>query len=125
MKQEALYPFGYGLSYTEFLLDHTCISTDVISKEGITIETDLSNTGGCDGAQTIQVYVKVEQPNTSNAQLKGVKKVFLRRGEKKHITLHLKEEDFGLYQNRFSEISENGSYRIWQLPFRSLVRFFV
>ena len=63
--------------------------------------------------------------NTPNAQLKGVKKVFLRRGEKKHITLHLKEEDFGLYQNRFSEISENGSYRIWQLPFRSLVRFFV
>lgn len=113
MKQEALYPFGYGLSYTKFELSHTTISTDIISQEGITIETDITNTGDCDGAQTVQVYIKVEQENTPNPQLKGVRKVFLRKGEKKHVTLHVKEEDFGLYQENRKKVIQEGFCKLY------------
>ena len=112
MQQEALYPFGYGLSYTEFSLKNTIISSDTVSKEGITIETDITNVGDCDGAQTVQVYIKVEQDGTPNAQLKGVKKVFLKKGETKHVTLHVKEEDFGLYQED-KKVIHKGNYRIY------------
>lgn len=113
MKQEALYPFGFGLSYTEFELSNVTISSDVISKEGITIEADVVNIGQYDGAETVQVYVKVEQENTPNAQLKGVKKIFLRKGETTHISIRLKEEDFALYQEDKKKVIQEGSCIIY------------
>jgi len=98
MKNEALFPFGYGLSYSEFKLENVTLSSEEITADGITVEADITNTGDYDAAQTVQVYVKVEQEDAPNPQLKGLKKVFLKKGESTHVSMKLAEEDFGLYQ---------------------------
>ena len=44
MEQEALYPFGYGLSYTDFTYENVCSDSAVLSKEGITLGATVKNT---------------------------------------------------------------------------------
>lgn len=107
MKQEALYPFGYGLSYSTFSLRDTTVSDTEITDEGIDVETTLCNDGAFDAAEVIQVYVKAAGEDTPNPQLKAFKKVFLRKGEETRIRLHLPAEAFGL-------CDENGRKRLIQ-----------
>ena len=97
MTGEALYPFGYGLSYTNFEFSEVRSSTSVVTKEGVDVTAVLKNTGKIDGAETFQVYVKVCREGTPNPQLKGLKKVSLKPGESENISIHLPVEAFGLY----------------------------
>ena len=97
MKSEALYPFGYGLSYTTFAYSNVSTDTNELSENGITIKATVTNTGSMDGAETVQAYVKVNHENTPNAQLKGIRKVFLKAGESKEITIQLPQKAFALY----------------------------
>lgn len=113
MEQEALYPFGYGLSYTSFELQNVKLSSKEITKAGIAIEADITNTGCFDGAETVQVYVKVEKPGTPNAQLKALKKVFLQKGETKHVVLELADTDFALYNEEGNMVVSEGKCKIY------------
>ncbi len=116
MKQEALYPFGYGLSYTSFSYekiyaeaasDHsetTDRCPDVTGSgcqsgndAAVTIHALVKNTGTVSGAETVQVYVKIPGEDTPNAQLKGIRKVRLEAGGEKEVTIALPKEAFGLY----------------------------
>lgn len=97
MTGEALYPFGYGLSYTEFEISGVSADVSSVSREGVDITAAIKNTGDREGAETFQVYVKVCREGTPNPQLKGLKKIHLRPGEEKTVTVHLPAEAFGLY----------------------------
>ena len=97
MKQDAMYPFGYGLSYNEYELSAVKTDSEVLTENGITVTAEISNLGEYDSAETVQVYVKICADDTPNAQLKGLKKVSLRKGEKKSVEIHLPKEAFGLY----------------------------
>ncbi len=110
MKRKALYPFGYGLSYS----DMNC-SDARLEREGAVwkVSAVLSNDGKMDGAETVQVYVKVCRDDAPNWQLKALKKVSLKAGEKKQIVLTLKEEDLGLYNEQGVKILYAGDYEIY------------
>jgi beta-glucosidase-related glycosidases len=97
MKQDAMYPFGYGLSYNEYELSNVKADREVLTEDGITVTAEISNLGEYDSAETVQVYVKICAEDTPNAQLKGLKKVSLKKGEKKRVEIHLPKEAFGLY----------------------------
>lgn len=97
MEQEALYPFGYGLSYTEFTYSNIKISSEFIDKEGITVSAAVTNTGKREGTETVQVYVKAQREGTPNAQLKGIRKLHLMPGESKEVSVKLPAEAFALY----------------------------
>ena len=97
MTQEALYPFGYGLSYTSFALSGASLSGTVLGEEGIKVRVVLTNTGKMAGGETVQVYVKVDEEGTPNAQLKGVKKLHLAPGESETVEISLPQEAFGLF----------------------------
>ena len=100
MKNEALYPFGYGLSYTSFQLSDVSVDADEIEPgKTVTCQATIKNTGDMAGAETVQVYVKVNREDAPNWQLKGLKKVRLNPGEEKTVKLELQDEDFGLYDN--------------------------
>lgn len=72
MQNEALYPFGYGLSYTTFRQGETGTDTDRIVPGGkVVVKTRIQNTGKMAGGQTVQVYVKALREGTPNAQLKA------------------------------------------------------
>lgn len=105
MQNDALYPFGYGLSYSSYEFSDVKSSSDTVGKEGIDITTVVRNTGSMAGAETVQVYVKVCREDTPNAQLKGLCKVELAPAEEKAVKLHLPAEAFGLFD-------EEGKLRI-------------
>ena len=97
MEQDALYPFGYGLSYTEFEYSDVAVSGLEVTEEGVDVCAVVTNVGEMAGAETVQVYVKILRENTPNAQLKGLKKIYLEPGESKAVDIHLPKEAFGLY----------------------------
>ncbi len=97
MQNEALYPFGYGLSYTSFSYDNVRLDTDTVTEKGINVSAAVENTGRMSGGETVQVYVKICREGAPNYQLKGIKKVHLAPGERKEVKIHLPKEAFGLY----------------------------
>lgn len=113
MKNKALYPFGYGLTYSSFSLEGTGVQTDKITESGIEIETTISNHGDYDAAEVIQVYVKSEMPDTPNPQLKAFKKIFLKKGEKKKVCLHLPVEAFSLCDENGKRNVSEGEYSVY------------
>ncbi len=92
-KGEPLYPFGFGLSYTNFKLDHLHASAKSIAKDGsATVAVRVKNTGSMAGDAVIQLYVghpgsKVPRPHE---ELKGFARVHLGRGETKTVEIPLK-----------------------------------
>lgn len=113
MKQEALYPFGYGLSYTRFFLEDITFNTYTITKEGIQISVRITNAGDMAGGEAVQVYVKAERPGTPNPQLKAFQKVHLLPGEKQELQLHLPAEAFGLYDEEGILQLSSGKYTVY------------
>jgi len=115
MENEALYPFGYGLSYTEFLLKNVSLSGDEITKGGsITVKATLANVGNYDGAETVQVYVKAKDVKDAPwFQLKGLKKVRVAKGAEKTVELVLKDEAFALYDKDAAFVLNEGAYEVF------------
>ncbi len=98
MEQEALYPFGYGLSYTDFAYSNIAFAEETPNPQnGVTISFTVKNIGHFDGIETVQAYVKAKQEHTPNAQLKGIQKLFLKAGEEKATQIYLPPEAFLLY----------------------------
>ncbi len=114
MQQDALYPFGYGLSYTKFEMGNASIDADVI-EPGMTVtcSVELTNVGDYAGAETVQVYVRANRKEAPNHQLKGLKKLYLQPGEKKTIEITLKDEAFGLYDNNGKLVLHEGEYEVF------------
>ena len=114
MSKEALYPFGYGLSYTEFELSNVSVDAEEVYKgKEVLCTANLKNTGSMPGAETIQVYVKAKQESAPNWQLKGLKKVFLNPGELKTISIELRDTAFGLYDNDGNLVINEGEYEVF------------
>ncbi len=98
---EPLFPFGYGLSYTNFRLDHLKLSPVTgVSRGQVTVHVDVTNTGHRAGSEVVQVYVghpadtPVPEPPH---QLAGFAKVTLAPGQTRHVTLHLTPRSFAYW----------------------------
>ena len=114
MTTEPLYSFGYGLTYTDFVCKNAAVSsTEITLDNEITFTATVENNGTYDGAETVQVYVKVCKEDAPNYQLKALKKVFVKAGEKADVTLTLKPEDFGLYNEEGIKILNKGDYEVY------------
>jgi beta-glucosidase len=113
MKGESLYPFGYGLSYTDFTIDEVQLDTETITERGINIQLRVTNNGKVKGRETIQVYVKSDKPGTPNPQLKTFTKVELLGGQNNIIQLHLPVQAFSLCDEEGNRIVEQGSYSVY------------
>ena len=95
------FPFGYGLSYTDFVM--TGIRAEVIEdtaeSKGVKVSFDISNIGGRAGAAVAQIYVADKCPKVRKAakELKAFEKIFLEAGETREVTLMLEREAFTYY----------------------------
>lgn len=104
---EPLYPFGYGLSYTEFQYDHLHVSKyeisdpDDLDREKLVVTVEIENTGDRDGMETVQLYIAEKNPSLPRPvrELKGFEKVFIRAKEKQVVTFELGMRDFAYYHD--------------------------
>ena len=113
MENEALYPFGYGLSYTTYAYGNLECVKPFDAQDGITLQVTVTNTGDREGTETLQVYVKAKREGTPNPQLKYVKKITLKPGESVTEEIHLSPEAFMLYDEKGNFTLEKGAYDIF------------
>ncbi|WFR55114.1 glycoside hydrolase family 3 C-terminal domain-containing protein [Anaerocolumna sp. AGMB13025] len=114
MNQEALYPFGFGLSYTDFTAKAAISKTVISPEESIECQVTIKNTGKKDGAETVQIYVKaLDVEEAPKHQLKGIKKVFLKAGEETKVSITLPAKAFALYDEEGKLVLNAGNYEVF------------
>lgn len=113
MEREALYPFGYGLSYTDFTISDARVDTDRLTNQGVRVSASIRNTGNYAGGEVLQVYVKAEGAGPPNPQLKAFRKVHLQPQETREVVLHLPWEAFGVYDEAGRRRVRKGSYSVY------------
>jgi beta-glucosidase len=109
-----LFPFGYGLSYTNFEYDNAKVSAKTFKDvEGVTVSVDITNTGDLAGMETVQVYVHDQESELvrPEKELKGFAKVELQPGETKTVSIPLDFRAFAYYHPKHRQwITENGDF---------------
>jgi len=95
-EMKVLYPFGYGLSYTQF--EYSDIKA-VKQKEGVQVTLKVKNTGTCFGKEAVQIYVEQKNPLVVRPirELKGIAKTALQPGEEKEVSVMLDMRAFAYY----------------------------
>ena len=112
------YAFGYGLSYTSFSLGNGKLSAKTAkadsTKPFCVVTVPVTNTGKCEGTETVQVYVKaLDDPGAPIKALKGFKKLSLKPGETQQAVISLDAEAFEYYNEAIDELSvKPGRYQI-------------
>ena len=109
------YAFGYGLSYTTFVVGQGKLSKKAMKKNGqVTLTVPVTNTGKREGTETLQVYVKaLDDAGAPIKALKGFQKLSLKAGETKAATISLDGEAFEYYDESIDELSTRaGRYQI-------------
>ena len=106
---KVLFPFGFGLSYTQFTYADLKVSEEEVS-------FDITNSGDRDGAEIAQIYIGRDAGCVYRVkkELKGFKKVFLKAGETKRVTIELDDKAFRYYDvNTLNWVVEPGTYTIY------------
>jgi beta-glucosidase len=111
-----LFPFGYGLSYTNFEYGNPGVSANTFKDvDGLTVTVDVTNAGNFAGKEIVQVYVHDHKSGLvrPEKELKGFAKVELQPGETKSISIQLDFRAFAYYHPEFKQwITEDGDFDI-------------
>jgi beta-glucosidase len=121
---DALFPFGYGLSYTQFTYENVAVSRKAVpfgeavrsdAHDLVTVTATVRNTGNRTGAEVVQCYVRnlgasLEQPVRS---LEGFERVTLKPGESKQVTFKLGFPELSFYNNEGHAVIEQTDYTVW------------
>lgn len=116
MKGEALYPFGFGLSYTTFEYSNLSASSSRIKNgDSIVISVNVKNTGTRDSDEVVQVYIKdlkasVRVPHHS---LCGFKRIYLKSGEHKTINFEINSRAMTIVDEEGRRYVENGEFTLF------------
>ena len=111
-----LFPFGYGLSYSNFEISKPTLSASLMTKKDkLTAEVTVKNTSEVDGEIVLQMYIADDYASLTRPvkELKGYQKVALKAGEEKVVKFKITEEmlRFWSANNKFE--SEDGSFTLW------------
>jgi beta-glucosidase len=110
-----LFPFGFGLSYTEF--DYSNLKLDkkfMTENDTAIVSFELKNMGGKDGDEVVQLYIRDELASVARPvmELKGFQRVSLKKGETKTIHFTISRELLEMYNLQMNKVVEPGSFRI-------------
>jgi len=123
-ENSALFPFGWGLSYTRFSYSKPTVSRDSVPLKEVLasshapmvkVGVDVKNTGSVAGTEVVQMYIRnigasVEQPVR---ELKGFARVQLAPGESKHVEFPLGFDELNFYNVEVRRTVEPTTYKIW------------
>lgn len=110
-----LYPFGYGLSYTQFKLSNLMQSAQHIHPdEAITISVEVENTGRRVGDEVLQLYITDVAASVTRPvkELKGFERLTLKPGEKRRVSFLLTPEHLGFYDRAMRFRVEPGAFKV-------------
>ena len=112
---EPLYPFGYGLSYTDFVYSDLQISSETLPKNGeLMVSVTVTNKGNYDGYETVQLYLRDIYAEIARPvkELKGFERIFLKSGESRDINFVITENDLKFYNSGLEYIYEPGEFDV-------------
>lgn len=112
----ALYPFGFGLSYTTFDYSNLKLSKkEIAANEKLEISVTVSNTGEVTGEEVVQLYVQDVVGSISRPvkELKGFEKILLQPGESSEVKFSLSVSDLAFYTAAGEWRAEPGDFNIW------------
>lgn len=112
---EPLYPFGYGLSYTDFEYGDVELSGETLDKNGaITATISVTNVGDRDGYEIVQLYIRdlVGSVTRPVKELKGFEKIFIKSGESKSVEFEITPEMLKFYDYNLDYVYEPGEFDV-------------
>jgi len=110
-----LFPFGYGLSYTQFRLSNLQASAKTIPTSGrLTVTVEVENTGKRAGDEVVQLYIRDVAASVTRPvkELKGFQRVTLRAGEKRRLEFTLTPDLLGFYNRQMQFVVEPGDFQL-------------
>jgi beta-glucosidase len=116
VSNDPLYPFGFGLSYTNFSYgDIKLNATSFKPGQSITARITVTNTGNVEGKEVVQLYTRdlVGSSTRPVKELKGFQKVNLKPGESKEVTFIIKEDDLKFYNSALKYVAEPGDFKLF------------
>lgn len=115
-KQDVLFPFGYGLSYTKFVYENLAVSKkEIYDNETLEVCVDVKNVGTRAGKETVQLYVSDHTQSAVRPvrELKAFDKIELKAGEKKTVRFTLNKRAFAYWNEKLSDwYCADGEYEI-------------
>ena len=115
----ALYPFGFGLSYTTFDMGEPRLSSaSAAVGNGVSVSVDVTNTGDMAGEEVVQVYLRDELASVTRRikELKGFQRVALEPGETKTVTIDIAPNAFSFFGRDMERITEAGEFTVMVGP---------
>jgi beta-glucosidase len=118
----ALYPFGYGLSYTTFTYSPVTLSASTINssdlnggKPGLTVTATVTNSGRVAGEEVAQMYINERGTSVSRPvrELKGFQKLMLQPGESKQVTFTLGRDELAFWNIDMKDVVEPAKVKVW------------
>ena len=112
MKNDALYPFGYGLSYNQY--SYEALNAPEWNDDQLTLKVKITNEGTMDGEEVAQLYTIHKSPvlESPNCSLRGFKRVAVKAGETVEVQFTLTKEDLMMVNNDGEKVLESGEYTI-------------
>jgi beta-glucosidase len=115
VSNDPLYPFGYGLSYTNFSYSDVVLSSNKAKgNQSVTASVTLTNTGSYDGKEVVQLYIRdlVGSITRPVSELKGFQKISLKPGESTKVSFTITPEDLKFYNYELKYDWEAGDFEI-------------
>ena len=115
VRNEPLYPFGYGLSYTTFEYSDVTLSSDQMKTDGtITASVTIKNTGRYDADEVVQLYIRDVVGSISRPvkELKGFQRIHLNAGETQTVTFKITSDLLRFYDYHLNDVIEPGDFDI-------------
>lgn len=116
VKNSALYPFGYGLSYTNFTYSNLHLSADSMAVgDSLKVSVDLQNTGDRTGEEVVQLYIRDRFASITRPvkELRGFQKVELQPGQEQRVSFTVTKDDLSFYNKDLQKIVEPGKFIIF------------
>jgi beta-glucosidase len=110
------FPFGFGLSYTQFEYAELALSTQALSRgEALTVKATVTNTGDREGVEIVQLYIRDPHASLTRPvrELKGFQRVTLKAGESRVVEFTLTEADLAFSGRDRKVRAEAGAFDVW------------